>query len=231
MVRDKCTDDDDPVMPNVPRVPGGEPTTACPRVGDEKAEAKTSRSKTAANTLMVTTAIESTSLATASSQIAGTRGVGKGAIAGMPSNSSSVSVVGVGGQCYDINSGVVPEMTLDGLSSKRQKLRKGPRIVHTYAPPPVKNSDDLYQCSECDKAYKRWQGLSDHHRNKHTNESWQCTECDKTFKSRSGLRDHLLYKHSDERPLFECSESNAFFSRSGLSYHIHTHLIVLDFED
>jgi hypothetical protein len=29
-VRNKCTDDDDPVMPNVPRVPGGEPTTACP---------------------------------------------------------------------------------------------------------------------------------------------------------------------------------------------------------
>jgi hypothetical protein len=29
-VRDKCTNDDDPVMPNVPRVPGGEPTTACP---------------------------------------------------------------------------------------------------------------------------------------------------------------------------------------------------------
>jgi hypothetical protein len=61
-VRDKCTDDDDPVMPNVPRVPCGEPTTACPR--------------------------------------------------------------------------------------------KKPRIVHTYAPPRVKNSDDLYQCSECDKAYK-----------------------------------------------------------------------------
>jgi hypothetical protein len=31
-VRDKCTDDDDPVMPNLPRVPGGEPTTACPRL-------------------------------------------------------------------------------------------------------------------------------------------------------------------------------------------------------
>ena len=29
-VHDKCTNDDEPVMPNVPRVPGGERTTACP---------------------------------------------------------------------------------------------------------------------------------------------------------------------------------------------------------
>jgi hypothetical protein len=34
-VRDKCTDDDDPVMPNVPRVPGGEPTTACPSMSSD----------------------------------------------------------------------------------------------------------------------------------------------------------------------------------------------------
>ena len=34
-VRDKCTTDDDPVMPNVPRVPGGEPTTACPSMSSD----------------------------------------------------------------------------------------------------------------------------------------------------------------------------------------------------
>jgi hypothetical protein len=34
-VRDKCTNDDDPVMPNVPRVPGGEPTTACPSMSSD----------------------------------------------------------------------------------------------------------------------------------------------------------------------------------------------------
>jgi hypothetical protein len=35
-VRDKCSDDDDPVMPNVPRVPGGEPTTAYLKTATEE---------------------------------------------------------------------------------------------------------------------------------------------------------------------------------------------------
>ncbi|XP_045388344.1 zinc finger protein 181 isoform X2 [Lemur catta] len=84
------------------------------------------------------------------------------------------------------------------------------------------NSEKIYTCSECGKAFGK-QSILNRHWRIHTGEKpYKCRECGKTFSHGSSLTRHQI-SHSGEKP-YKCIECGKAFSHvSSLTNHQSTH--------